>query len=219
MKAGSTAMTQRPRDRVPCGSMLASPHPRRLDRVNPPTNFWWSLFFLTATETCGMLQSALWPYCINRASVFERHKRFKEGKEYVRDDERCGRVRKSIHQSWLAKALGLVLLLREFRKRFRRKRPALFKSGQWHSQQDTAPVHNSILVTDYLTNSPGLAPYGIWLFPRLIGCCYETTEKMKEAVTKVIGMLIQEDFNGAFQKLLERYNECIAAVGAYFEGV
>ena len=42
-------------------------------------------------------------------------------------------------------------MLREFRKRFRRKRPALFKSGQWHFHQDNTPVHNSILVTDYLT--------------------------------------------------------------------
>ena len=41
------------------------------------------------------------------------------------------------------------MVLREFRKRFCRKRPALFKSGQWHFQQDNAPVHNSILVTDY----------------------------------------------------------------------
>ena len=45
MKAGSTAMTQRPRDRVPSGSMLALPDPRRPDRANPPTNFWWSLYF------------------------------------------------------------------------------------------------------------------------------------------------------------------------------
>ena len=47
MKARSTDMTQRPRDRVPSGSMLALPDPRRPDRANPPTNFWWSLF-LTA---------------------------------------------------------------------------------------------------------------------------------------------------------------------------
>ena len=45
MKAGSNAMTQRPKDRVPSGSMLALPDPRRPDRANPPTNFWWSLFF------------------------------------------------------------------------------------------------------------------------------------------------------------------------------
>ena len=45
-----------------------------------------------------------------------------------------------------------VEVLREFRKRFLGKRPALFKSGQWHFYQDNAPVHISILVTGYLTN-------------------------------------------------------------------
>ena len=44
-----------------------------------------------ATETYGMLQTAFRPSCMNRASVFEWHKRFKEGRESVRDDERCGR--------------------------------------------------------------------------------------------------------------------------------
>ena len=44
-----------------------------------------------ATEKYGMLQTAFRPSCINRASVFEWHKRFKEGREPVRDDERCGR--------------------------------------------------------------------------------------------------------------------------------
>ena len=41
---------------------------------------------------------------------------------------------------------------------------------------------------------------------------------MKEAVTKVIDILIQEDFHSALQRLLERYNKCIAAGGDYFEG-
>ena len=41
---------------------------------------------------------------------------------------------------------------------------------------------------------------------------------MKEAVTKVIDMLTQEDFHGAFKKLLERYSKCIAAEGDYFDG-
>ena len=41
---------------------------------------------------------------------------------------------------------------------------------------------------------------------------------MKEVVTKVINTLTQEDFHGAFQKLLERYNKWIAAGGVYFEG-
>ena len=68
-----------------------------------------------------------------------------------------------------------VEVLREFRKRFQRKRPAPFKSDQWHFHQDNAPAHNSILVTDYLTKigiktllqppySPDLAPCDFWLF-------------------------------------------------------
>ena len=66
--------------------------------------------------------------------------------------------------------------------------------------------------------SRDLAPCDVWLFPKLRGCRYETIEEMKEAVMKVIDTLTQEDFHGAFQKLLERYNKCIAAGGAYFEG-
>ena len=44
-----------------------------------------------ATETYGMLQTSFGASCMNRASVFEWHKRFKEGTESMRDDERCGR--------------------------------------------------------------------------------------------------------------------------------
>ena len=44
-----------------------------------------------ATETYGMLQTAFGASCMNRASVFEWHKRFKEGRQSVRGDERCGR--------------------------------------------------------------------------------------------------------------------------------
>ena len=66
--------------------------------------------------------------------------------------------------------------------------------------------------------SPDLAPCDFCLFTKLTGCRYETIVEMKEAVTKVIDTLTQEDFHGAFQKLLERY-KCIAAGGDYFEGV
>ena len=66
--------------------------------------------------------------------------------------------------------------------------------------------------------SPDLASCDFWLFPKLRGCRYETIEEMKEAVTKVIDTLTQEEFHGAFQKFLERYNKCIAAGGDYIEG-
>ena len=41
---------------------------------------------------------------------------------------------------------------------------------------------------------------------------------MKEAVTKVIDTLTQEEFHGAFQMLLKWYNNFIAARGDYLEG-
>ena len=45
-------------------------------------------------------------------------------------------------------------------------------------------------------------PCDFWLFPKPRDCRYETIEEMKEAVTKVIDTLTQEDFHGTFQKLL-----------------
>ena len=101
-----------------------------------------------------------------------------------------GGVKKSIHQSWLAKGLGLLCWGFKFRKRFRRKKPTLFKLGQWYFHEDNTPVHNSIVVTAYLIKmsiktvphppySPHFAPCDFCLFPKLRGCSYETTEEMK----------------------------------------
>ena len=154
-----------------------------------------------------MRQTTFGASCMNQASVFEGHKRFKKAGILWGMIRGVGGVRKSIHH-WP------IEVLTEFRKRFPGERPVLFKSGQWHFHLDNAPVHNSILVTDYLTKmsktvpqppySPDLAPCDFWLFPKLTGCRCETIVEMKEAVTKVIDMLTQEDFHGAFLKLLER---------------
>ena len=69
--------------------------------------------------------------------------------------------------------------------------------------------------------SPDLSPCDFCLLPKLKeklrGCRYETIEEMEEAVTWVIDTLTQEDFHGAFQKLLEWYNECITTGRNYFE--
>ena len=47
---------------------------------------------------------------------------------------------------------------------------------------------------------------------------YSLSPEIKEDVTKVIDTLTQDDFHGAFQKFLERYNKIIAAGWDYFEG-
>ena len=171
-----------------------------------------------ATETYGMLQTAFGASYMNRASVFEWHKRSKEARESVRDDEMCGRSKEDIHQSWLAKGLGLGLWcwgFVEVQQEIPLEEASILQIVLVAFPQDNTPVHNSILVPDYLTKmciktfprrpySPDLAPCDFWLFPKLRGCRYETIEEMKKAVTKVIDTLAQEDFHGAFQKLLER---------------
>ena len=86
------------------------------------------------TETYGRLQTAFRPSCINQASVFEWHKRFKEGRESVGNDERCGRSKELNRPELIGQRVRvrvtMLRFLREFSKRFLGKRPALFKSGQ-----------------------------------------------------------------------------------------
>ena len=188
-----------------------------------------------------MLQAAFRPFCMNRASVFEWHKRFKEGRESVRDDEKCGR----------SKEVRTPELIGQIKNLIDKDHRVSIETISAQFDVSVGTVHTIIheelkmwkicakfltkvliLVTDYLTKmdikivlhppySPDLAPCDFWLFPKLKekfrGCRYETIEEMKEAVTKVIDTLTQEDFYGAFQKLLERYNKCIAAGGDYFE--
>ena len=97
-----------------------------------------------------------------------------------------------------------------------------FPPGQWTSPQ-LHPCHRlfdkmGIKTVPQPPYSPDLAPCDFCLFPKLRGCRYETIGEMKEAVTKVIDTLTQEDFHVSFEKLLERYNKCIAGGWDYFEG-
>ena len=67
-----------------------------------------------ATKTNGMLQTAFRPSCINRASVFEWNKRFKEGRESVRDDERSWRSK----EVWTPELIGQRIRVRVTMLRF-----------------------------------------------------------------------------------------------------
>ena len=60
-----------------------------------------------ATITYGMLQTAFRSSCMNRASVFDWHKRFKEEKESVRDDKRCRRSKEVNTPELIGQSLGL----------------------------------------------------------------------------------------------------------------
>ena len=156
-----------------------------------------------------MLQTAFGTSCMNGASVFEWHKRFKKPGSLWAMMRGVGGVRKSIHQSWLAKSLGLGLLCWGF-KGVQEEIP---------SEETITLQIGSVAFPPRQCTSPQLHPCDFCLFLKLRGCHYERIEEMKEAVTKVIDALTQEDIHWAFQKLLERYNKCIAAGEDYFEGV
>ena len=144
---------------------------------------------------------------------------------------RCvGGVRKSIHQSCLAKGLGLLCWgFKGVQEEIPSEEASTlqigsetFPLGQCTSYQ-LHPCHRLFDQDGSKQFLPLLIIQNVstcdfWLYPKLRGCHYETIEEMKEAVTKVIDTLTQEYFHGAFQILLEWYNKCIAAVGNYFEG-
>ena len=67
-----------------------------------------------ATETYRMLQTAFRPSCMNRASVFEWHNRFKEGTESVRDDERCGKSKEVNTQELIGQKVRVRVTMLKF---------------------------------------------------------------------------------------------------------
>ena len=170
-------MSQRPRDRVPNGSMLLSQTQEgQTEQIHPQTfddtffwQHWCDLYALGSHWTDSQQGILYWG--------------FKGVQEEIPSE-----VARTLQIGSVAFPLGQ------------------FTSPQLHPchrlfDQDG---HQDI---SYHLYSPDLAPCVFWLFPNLRGCHYETIEEMKEAVMKVIDMLTQEDFHGAFQKLLEWYNK------------
>ena len=144
-----------------------------------------------------MLQTAFRPSCMNRASVFECHKRFNEGRESVRGDERCVR----------SKEVRTPELIGQIKKFMDKDGRMSIETISAQFDVSVGTVHTIIreelkmrkicarfvprvliLVTDYLTKmviktvthphySPDLAPCDFWLFPKL-------NEKLRAVVVR-----------------------------------
>ena len=139
-----------------------------------------------------------------------------------------GGVRKSIHHSWLAKGLGLGLLCWGF-KGVQEEIPL----EEARTLQIGSVAFSSGQCISFMTPSLSQNIWPRWVSRQFLSLPIVQTllfvtfgySLSSEAVVmgqlrrwKVIGTLTQEDFHGAFQKLLERYNKWIAARGDYFEG-
>ena len=94
----------------------------------------WSKLGKKATETYGMLQTAFRPSCMNRASVFEFIRDSKKARSLWGIMGGVGGVRKSIHQSWLAKRLGLLCCFKGVQKEI---------PSNWVSGISTRTMHQS----------------------------------------------------------------------------
>ena len=109
-----------------------------------------------------------WIYCYDAETKKQSYQRKHAGSRRPKKTRQSKSTHKQLMISLFFDSTGMIYMhwvptgqavnkeyyfegLREFRERFLGKRPALFKSGRWHFYQDNAPVHNSSLVTDYLT--------------------------------------------------------------------
>ena len=183
-----------------------------------------------ATETHGMHQTASRPTCINRAWVFEWHKRFKEGRESMRDDERCGRSKEVstpelIGQRVRVRVRVMMSSGRDSVGRGQHSSNRLSGISTWTMHQSTTPSLSQTIWTRWASRQFLTLPVVQTLLPVTFAYSLSSEafvmrqlREMKEAVTKLIDTLTQEDVHGAFQKLLERSNKFIAVGGDYFKG-
>ena len=67
-----------------------------------------------------------------------------------------------------------------------------------------------------------LAPYDIWLFPKvkmtMKGKSFESIQDIEAAMTAQLKTLTKEDFQYCFRKWQERWDKCVRSEGDCFEG-
>jgi len=116
----------------------------------------------SATETFQLFTEAYGEDCMSRARVFEWHKRFSEGRESVKVDDRPGRPRRAVFfdiqgivmAEWVPSGQTVnqqyyIEVLTKLRERVTRKRPELWRNV-WILHQDNAPAHNALSVKQFL---------------------------------------------------------------------
>ena len=107
-----------------------------------------------ATETYGMLQTTIRPSCINWASVFEWHKRIKEGRESARDDEKCGRSKEVNRPEFIVQRVKVRITMLRFEG-------SSWRDSVERGQHSSNRVSGSSTWTIHQSTTPSLSPT-IW---------------------------------------------------------
>ena len=121
---------------------------------------------------------------------------------------------------------------KRLRDAIRRKRPGLWRSGDWFFHHDNAPGHSALRNCEFLAKhsitvlphppySPDLAPYDFFLFPMLKrplkGRRFETIPEIKANATKELKGIKKEAYLDCFRKWKHRWDKCVRWEGEYFE--
>ena len=124
-------------------------------------------------------------------------------------------------------------VLRRLRENVRRKRPEMWKNGNWLLHHDNAPAHTSLVVREFLTKnnmttvphpaySPDLALWDFYVFPKtklwLKGRRFASIEEVQAESQQILNTLTPADFNECFQKWQNCWDHCTQAQGDYFKG-
>ena len=186
----------------------------------------------SATKAVEPIQKAYGDAALSRTTIFEWHKRFREGRESVKDDERSGRPTTSrtddniaavdkmvkedrkVTSRLIADTLGIpkTVVLRILREDLKKR----ISPGAFGSNNST--VSGSKTSRNVLAR---LVSPDYFLFPKvklqLKGARFDTIEGIQKAVTDQLNKISAEDFSNAMKKLETRANLCITANGSYFE--
>ena len=199
----------------------------------------------SAKETFQLLTEAYGEDCMSRAHVFEWHKRFLEGGESVKDDDRPGRpctavffdIQGIVMVEWVPSGQMVnwqyyIEVLTKLRERVRRKRLELWRNG-WILHQDNAPAHNALSVKQFLAtknitvlehppDSPDLTPCDFCLFPKiksvLKGTNFVSVESVKAKTAEVLNSLTERELRNCFEQWQHRLQLCVNSEGNCFEG-
>ena len=180
----------------------------------------------------GMLQTAFGLSCMNRASVFEWYKRIKEGRESVRDDERCGRSKEVNTPELICQRVRVKVKVTMLR--FKGSSGTRSVGRGQHSSNRVSRISTKTM-HQFTTPSLSQTIWPRWasrqfltlsIVQTLLSVTFGYSLSSKAVVMRQLRKwrrlwrrsLTPSHLHGALQKLLERYNKCIAAGGDYFEG-
>jgi hypothetical protein len=187
------------------------------------------------SETLQMLTEVYGADAMKKSSIFEWHKKFKEGWEDVKDDELDVRKltgqMKIVHFEFLEQGEAVkqhcyLEILARLHEAVHLRRPELWPDA-WILHHDELTVQEflakkSMMKLDHPPYSPYLALCNFWLFPELKtalkGHRFSDTASVQGHVTTILQSIPEEEFQKCFELCKHRVTKCIGAQGDYFEG-